>query len=139
MALKFFDDVSPTSGSLPFLDAFLQANPKLKQSQFEVVEIKKTRKGTGFLFITSHFSFFRWNNDKTTQRILDALKIYTTQENGYALFCCLTKKEDPLYQLAVDFDQKRIWYEGNGKYTQDATFLTMEQNDGDNPFLPPVP
>jgi len=139
MALKFFEEPSSNNTQLPFVEDFVKANPKLKQLQYEITEVRKTRKGTGYLFICSHFSFFRYGNDKTCRQILDALKVYSSKANGYALFCILTKKEDPIYGIAVDFEQKRTWYEGNGGYSLDASFLIMSQDNGENPFLPIAP
>lgn len=140
MALKFFEVIENSgTGNLPFLEEFLQQNPKLKVLLYEVKEIKLTRKGNGYLFITDRFSFFRWKNDKTTQQVLDALKVYVNQGSGFGLFCQINRESNPPYQLGVDFEEKRIWYEGVGKFTLEIISPDVSMENGNNPFLPPVP
>lgn len=140
MALKFFESIETSgTGTLPFLEEFLIDNPKLKTLLYEVKEVKLTRKGNGYLFITDRFSFFRWKNDKTTQQCLDALKVYVEKGSGFALYCQIDKDSKPPYHLGVDFEEKRIWYEGVGKFTLEIISPDVSTTNGLNPFLPTAP
>lgn len=137
MALKFFDDTSATSGSIPFLNEFVKKAKNLKTQQFEVTEIKRVKSDKGYLVITEKFQCFIWKNAKLTTQLIEALDFYINSDKGYSIVVYLpnVKKDD--FKLAVDFDKEVTWFvSGNGYTTThvDASYQDIDPNK--NPFLP---
>lgn len=137
MALTFFEDTSSTAGELPFLNEFIKKAKNLKTQQYEVKEIKKTRKDKGYLVITDRFSCYIWKNAKEAGQLIEALDLYINGGKGYAIFVYLPDPKKDDFKLAVDFEQERTWYAGKNGYTTTLELASITTVDGTNPFLPP--
>lgn len=137
MALKFFDEVTPTSGTVPFIDEFVKKAKNLKQQQYPVNEIRRVRSDKGYLVITEKFSCFLWKNAKNTKQLIEALNFYIESGKGYEVVVFLpdTKKAD--FRMAVDFDVEVTWFTSkNGFTTTPVESVSQDINPDKNPFLP---
>ena len=137
MALKFFDEVTPTSGTVPFIDEFVKKAKNLKQQQYPVNEIRRVRSDKGYLVITEKFSCFLWKNAKNTKQLIEALNFYIESGKGYEVVVFLpdTKKAD--FRMAVDFDVEVTWFTSKNGFTTTQVESASRDIDPDkNPFLP---
>ena len=137
MALKFFDEVTPISGTVPFIDEFVKKAKNLKQQQYPVNEIRRVRSDKGYLVITEKFSCFLWKNAKNTKQLIEALNFYIESGKGYEVVVFLpdTKKAD--FRMAVDFDVEVTWFTSkNGFTTTPVESVSQDINPDKNPFLP---
>jgi len=137
MTLKFFDEVTPTSGTVPFLDEFVKKAKNLKQQKYPVSEIRRVRSDKGYLVITEKFSCFLWKNAKNTKQLIEALNFYIESGKGYEVVVFLpdTKKAD--FKMAVDFDVEVTWFTSkNGFTTTPVESVSQDINPDKNPFLP---
>lgn len=140
MALKFFDDEPNSSGSLPFAKDYLEENPRENKKEFEIEEFWLVQSNKGYMFRTDKFIGFLFKNQKTTKQILEALKYYTENQDGYALVAVLDKGAKNSYRLGVDFDKPTSWFtSGNERYATHELDSGQDINGNANPFLPPVP
>jgi hypothetical protein len=137
MALKFFDDVSPSSGNLPFLNEFVKKAKNLKTNTFEINEIKRVKSDKGYLASTDKFMVFLWKNAKITQQMVEALDFYINSDKGYALVIYLPNTKSDEYKLGVDFDKEVTWFTSkNGYTTTQEESVSKDINPDKNPFLP---
>ena len=139
MALKFFDEdqQSKGNGQLAFLNDWLEENPKNKETNFLITEIKRVQSGKGYMAITDKFAVFLWKNSKITKLLIEALEFWVENpDKGYGLFVVLKKPNKPDYVLASDTDLPTTWFTSKNGYTttQDDAFLSIEESSG-NPFL----
>lgn len=140
MALKFFDDEPNSSGSLPFAKDYLEENPRENKKEFEIEELWLVQSNKGYMFRTDRFIGFLFKNQKTTKQMLEALKYYTENQDGYALVAVLDKGAKNSYRLGVDFDKPTSWFtSGNERYAIHELDSGQDINGNANPFLPPVP
>lgn len=137
MALEFFEEKEDNgTGELEFLGDWLKANPKNKQLEWEVLEIRAVKSGKGYILITDKFMIFLWKRLKVAAFLIQALDVWVNKEpdTGFALMAVIAPKSKDGYKLGVDKERKVTWFTmGNG-------FTTMAENafseDSDlNPFL----
>jgi len=137
MALKFFDDTSSNSGSLPFLQDFIKKAKSLKQDTYPVVEITRVRSDKGYMVKTEKFMCFLWKNQKITGQLIEALEFYIESGKGYEICVFLpdVKKDD--FKLGVNFEQEVTWFTSkNGFTTTQEESVCQGINPDKNPFLP---
>ena len=140
MALKFFDVEASGNGNLPFAKDYLEENPKENKKEFDIEELWLVQSNKGYMFRTDKFIGFLFKNQKTTKQILEALKYYVEQQDGYQLVAVLDKSAKNSYRLAVDFDKPTSWFtSGNERYATNEFDSGQDINGNVNPFLPPVP
>lgn len=139
MPLTFFEPKeNPGNGDIPFLNEWLEQNPKTKQQQFLVREIIKVKSGKGYLIVTDDFNCFIWKNQSLTKFLIEALETWIKDEqHGYAIYVYLKKPGKPDFTLAADKDQTISWFASkNGFTTTESSAISQEGAvvDG-NPFL----
>jgi hypothetical protein len=136
MAISFFDN----SNSLrkPFIEDYVSANPQAEGKLFSVVEISKTRKGTGYMLHTNDFSIFLYGESKVAAQLLEALEHYCQHLLGYELIVEVQTK-DPFYKLGIDVERPATWAYSKGKYLcslPSTSGLEKKAAEG-NPFILP--
>lgn len=136
MALQFFEGTE-SSGSLPFLDEYLESNPKAYGKTFQVEEIKKVKSGKGYLLQTDSFSAFIWNNEKLTKQLIEALKVYAETGEGYVLVIMPDKSVKSKFRLAADTERVANWFQRGNDFSVHS--LVSDSPIEGNPFLPPAP
>lgn len=137
MTLKFFDAESPTSGDLPFASDYLKENPKYNGEQYEVTEVVLAQSNKGYMVKTDSFILWLWKKQKLTTQLIEALKFYTEQQDGYKLVAVLDKTAKSMARLAIDFEEERTWFAvGNESYSTQELGFTKETSNTANPFLP---
>jgi len=101
-----------------------------------VLEIKRTRKNTGYLVSTEEYSLMLFHNQRILNHLLEALKLWCKEGQGY-LIVCQVVESSPYYKLGVDSSSPAQYLEVNeGKYLlQQGTGYSLEEQQ-DNPFLP---
>jgi hypothetical protein len=139
MPLTFFEPKASTgSGDTPFLNEWIEKNPKNKETQFLVKEIKKVTSGKGYLVVCDDFQGFIWSNQKLTKLLIEALEIWINEsKDGYALFLILSKPNKPEFTLACDKDIPVTWFASKNGFTTTASDAISHGDavvDG-NPFL----
>lgn len=139
MALKFFDADSSSNGNgqLSFLPDWLEENPKNKETQFLVTEIKRVQSGKGYMAITNKFAVFLWKNSKISKLLVEALEHWVENQNtGYCLYVVLKDPKKPDYSLASDPDSQTTWFTSkNGYTTLEPDVSSQDQSGTENPFL----
>lgn len=137
MALSFFEEPEDTgSGSLDFLNDWLEANPKNKEKQFPVVEIKLAKSKKGYIVSTDKFMVFLWKKSKVATMLVQAMDVWINMEpdTGYELLVVLDPKTKDGYKLGVDKEKKVTWFQmGNGYTTLESNAHCQESDL--NPFL----
>lgn len=137
MTLKFFDEASPSSGQLPFLDDFVKDNQNSKVKQYSVCEIKRVRSDKGFLVSTNKFSCFVWKNSALAKQLIQALEHYVETAKGYDLVVYLPNPKKADFKLAADFDSPTTWFASkNGFTTLESESASQVETQGGNPFIP---
>jgi hypothetical protein len=137
MALSFFEEVDNSNGNGErlFVKEFLEANKKENGKQFFIKELKLVKSGKGYILETDYFMVWLWKKQSITQHLLEALKLYTTEGKGYALFVVLDNKSKDGYRLAIDPEIEATWYDlGKDCFSVEAPSSTNTLNQ--NPFLP---
>lgn len=139
MALTFLDDGSSksNSGQKEFLNDWLKSNPKNKQTQHLVSEVRLVASNKGYLIETDNFLAFIWKNAKVTKQLIEALEYWVgTPETGYALYLVQEKPNSPNFKLATDKELPFTWYSKKNGYStiKDDLDLDTEGMDG-NPFI----
>ncbi len=137
MAINFFEDTSTkVFVEKPFIEEFSKNNTEFEE-YYEIISIRKTRKGNGYLLESDAFIIFLYNKSKVLQQLLEALNVYVSSGHGFKILCVVLQN-DPYYQLGVDPDKPTNWSLTQGKYHVGVihTFgLEVSQLD-QNPFLP---
>lgn len=140
MALKFFEpEDNNGTGSLEFLNDWLIENPKNKQKEFLITEIKRVQSNKGFLISTTHFNVFAWKNAKLTKMLIEALDHYVNVSRfGYELYVVLKTPTKADYSIAADEETKITWFSSkNGYTTSEQNATSQEIADTDiNPLIP---
>jgi hypothetical protein len=125
MALSFFEEPEDNgTGSLDFLNDWLEANPKNKEKQFSVTEIRLAKSKKGYIVSTGKFMVFLWKKSKVATMLVEAMNVWINVEpdTGFDLVIALDPKSKDGYKLGVDKDKKVTWFQmGNG-------FTTLEHN-----------
>lgn len=139
MALTFFEPKeNPGNGDLPFLNEFLEQNPKNKTQQFLVKEIVRVKSGKGYLVITEDFSCFLWKNQALSKMLMEALEHWVNNpDSGYCLYVFLKDPKKQDFTMASDKEQPTTWFASKNGYTtmgEDASLVEENQNGG-NPFM----
>lgn len=137
MTLTFFEAKEDSgNGELLFLNDWLKENPKPKNKEFEVTEVKAVKSGKGYLVITNDFQVFLWKKSKVTQMLLQAFDVWinTEPDTGFKLLVVLNPKLKDGYQLAVDKEIKVTWFTMGNGFTTTVENAYSEETDL-NPFL----
>lgn len=136
MALQYFTDESTTSGSLDFLNNWLEKNPKNKVKEFNVVELIAVKSGKGFLCTTESFQVFIWKNSRVATHLVEAMDTWINKapDKGCLLVLILSPSAKDGYQLAIDKEIKVTWFQaGKGYTTLEGNVVSTDPNQ--NPFL----
>lgn len=139
MALSFFEPKEKTgNGEKPFLNEWLEQNPKNKKQQFLITEVIRVKSGKGYLIVTDDFSCFIWKNQALSKMFVEALEIWVNeQDKGYACYVYLKNPQKQDFTIAADKDQEVTWFSSKNGFTtteQDALSQGSVVVDG-NPFL----
>lgn len=139
MALTFFEPKeNPGNGELPFLNEWLEQNPKNKKQEFLVREIIKAKSGKGYLVVTDDFCCFIWKNQPLTKLLIEAIEKWVKEPiEGYPIYVFLKKPNKQDFTLAADKSEPITWFASkNGYTTTEVNALSLEETvvDG-NPFL----
>lgn len=143
MALKFFEPEEVNSnGSLDFLNDWLIENPKNKQREFLITEVKRVQSNKGFIVSTEKFNVFMWKNAKLTKMLVEALDHYINESKfGFELYVVLKSPTKADFSIAAN-DEKRItWFTSkNGYTTSEENAISREEvvTTG-NPLIPTIP
>jgi len=134
---KILDQSGSNSGSLPFLEEWIEANPKNKETAFLISEVKLGQKGNGYSLITDDFKAWLWKNSKLCKQFIAGLEYYSsTPDVGYACFVVLNKPGKPEFTVGVDKDIAMTW-----RKTKNGFALLGVDPDSDitemdgNPFI----
>lgn len=136
MKLQFFDS-TPSNQNLPFLEEWINQNPKNKTKVFPILEVIRAKSGKGYMLKTEQFIIFVFMNSKLRKDLIEALKVYASRpEGGYALVVHLPVPTKADYQIAVDKDDCITWYEAKNDYTtsEESASLLLKP-EAENPFL----
>lgn len=139
MALSFFEPKEQSgNGEKPFLNEWLEANPKNKKQQFLITEVIRVKSGKGYLVITDEFSCFIWKNQALSKAFISALEFWTENpDKGYPCYVFLKNPTKQEFTLAADKDQETTWFVSKNGFTtteSDANSQDSVVEDG-NPFL----
>lgn len=138
MPLSFFESEGDSpQKETPFIEEYVKENPDCIGEVYEVEEVVRTRKSTGYILKTSAFIVFKWNRDKALKLILEALQHYVNEMHGYKLVIQVTDKS-PYYLVGCDSEKPTNWFGGNGRYTQREIIISgleLEEEGTGNPFL----
>lgn len=139
MALTFLDDSESrsNSGQKEFLNDWIKANPKNKNTQHLVSEVRLVSSNKGYLLETDNFLAFIWKNAKVTKQLIEALEHWvTTPDTGYALYLIQDKPNSPNFKLATDKEEPFTWYAKKNGYSiiGEGSALATEET-GLNPFF----
>lgn len=138
MALTFFDS-QESGNSLPFLNEYLEQNPKTK-GQYIVETISLVRSHKGYLCDTPSFRVFLWKNSSLTKTLLEALDHYINSGVGYEIYVVIDKKAKEGYRLAADLERETTWFgSGNGYSIRQELSDSAKASLQQNPFLPMSP
>lgn len=125
------------SGNIPWLKEWLKANPKSKETKFLITEVIASSKGNGYRVVSEYLQHWIWKNNKETKFLIEALEHYCSNpDSGYALFICVTNKEEAKASIGIDKEIKMEWYatkKGFSLLREDLN-RTTSLDDG-NPFL----
>lgn len=139
MALTFLDDGKSNSGSgqKEFLNDWLKSNPKNKQIQHLVSEVRLVNSNKGYLIETDNFLAFIWKNAKVTSQLIEALEYWvSTPDTGYALYLVQDKPNSPNFKLATDKEEPFTWYSKKNGYSTIGEDLDSDTAGMDgNPFI----
>ncbi|HET6747597.1 MAG TPA: hypothetical protein VFH06_05830 [Candidatus Saccharimonadales bacterium] len=143
MALKFFEpEESNSNGSLDFLNDWLVENPKNKQVQFLITEVKRAQSNKGFIVSTEKFNVFLWKNAKLTKMLIEALDHYINESRfGYELYVVLKKPTKADFSIAANDESRITWFTSKNGYTtseENATSQEEVEITG-NPLIPAIP
>jgi hypothetical protein len=137
MALSFFEEPEDNgSGSLDFLNDWLEANPKNKEKQFPIVEIKLAKSKKGYIVSTEKFMVFLWKKSKVATMLVQAMDVWINLEpgSGFEMLVVLDSKTKDGYKLGVDKEKHVTWFQmGNGFTTLESNAHSQESDL--NPFL----
>lgn len=143
MALKFFEpEESNSNGSLDFLNDWLVENPKNKQVEFLITEVKRAQSNKGFIVSTEKFNVFLWKNAKLTKMLIEALDHYINESKfGYELYVVLKKPTKAEFSIAANDESKITWFTSKNGYTtsEENAFLAEEVVTTGNPLIPAIP
>lgn len=143
MALKFFEpEESNSNGSLDFLNDWLVENPKNKQTEFLITEVKRVQSNKGFIVSTEKFNVFMWKNAKLTKMLVEALDHYINESKfGYELYVVLKKPNKADFSIAANDESKITWFASkNGFTTSEENAISQDEvvTTG-NPLIPAIP
>lgn len=143
MPLKFFEpEESNSNGSLDFLNDWLVENPKNKQKEFLITEVKRVQSNKGFIVSTEKFNVFMWKNAKLTKMLVEALDHYINQSKfGFELYVVLKSPTKAEFSIAANDESRITWFSSKNGYTtsgENATSLEEVVTTG-NPLIPPIP
>ena len=137
MALKFFDDTSSNSGSLPFLNDFIKKAKNLKTDTFPITEVVRVKSDKGYMVKTEKFMCFLWKNQKVTQQLIEALEFYINSGKGYEISVFLPNVKQDDFKIGIDFEKEVTWFTSkNGFTTIQGESASQDINPDKNPFLP---
>lgn len=143
MALKFFEPEEVNSnGSLDFLNDWLVENPKNKQREFLITEVKRVQSNKGFIVSTEKFNVFMWKNAKLTKMLIEALDHYINESKyGFELYVVLKSPTKADFSIAANDETKITWFSSkNGYTTSEENAISREEvvTTG-NPLIPTIP
>lgn len=143
MALKFFEpEESNGSGSLDFLNDWLVENPKNKQTEFLITEVKRAQSNKGFIVSTEKFNVFLWKNAKLTKMLIEALDHYVNESKfGFELYVVLKKPTKADFSIAANDETKITWFTSKNGYTtsEENAISQDEVETTGNPLIPAIP
>lgn len=137
MALTFFESNEDNgNGELEFFGDWIKKNPKPKNKEFVVTEMKAAKKGNGYMLITTDFQIWLWKKQKLTQLLLEAFNVWVNIEpdTGFSLMVVIDSKAKDGYKVAVDKEHKVTWFTMGNGYTSMEQSAYSEETDL-NPFL----
>ena len=143
MALKFFEsEESNSNGSLDFLNDWLVENPKNKQKEFLITEVKRVQSNRGFIVSTEKFNCFLWKNAKLTKMLIEALDHYINESKfGFELYVVLKVPTKADFSIAANDETRITWFVSkNGYTTSEENAISQEEvvTTG-NPLIPTIP
>lgn len=143
MALKFFEpEESNSNGSLDFLNDWLVENPKNKQTEFLITEVKRVQSNKGFIVSTEKFNVFMWKNAKLTKMLVEALDHYINESKfGYELYVVLKKPTKADFSIAANDESRITWFTSKNGYTtlEENAISQDEVETTGNPLIPAIP
>jgi len=137
MAISFFEESEDNgTGSLEFLNDWLEENPKNKEKSFPITEIKLAKSKKGYTVSTGKFMVFLWKKSKVATMIVEAMNVWINLEpdTGFQLLVVLDPKTKDGYKIGVDKEKHVTWFQmGNGFTTLEHNAYSEEKDL--NPFL----
>lgn len=143
MALKFFEpEESNSNGSLDFLNDWLVENPKNKQREFLITEVKRVQSNKGFIVSTEKFNVFMWKNAKLTKMLIEALDHYINESKfGFELYVVLKSPTKAEFSIAANDETRITWFSSKNGYTtlEENASSVVEADITVNPLIPAIP
>lgn len=143
MALKFFEPEDTNSnGSLDFLNDWLVENPKNKQKEFLITEVKRVQSNKGFIVSTEKFNVFMWKNAKLTKMLVEALDHYINESKfGFELYVVLKSPTKADFSIAANDETRITWFASKNGYTtsEESAISQEEVVTTGNPLIPTIP
>lgn len=108
MKVYFTEGLSQTPGSLPFLENYCQDND-CEGKDYEVVEVKETRKRSGYMLVTAAFQAMIWKSDDMCPVLVEFCGRMIETNPGYMLGLTVDTSNVNGFTLYSDKDAPRMW------------------------------
>jgi hypothetical protein len=105
----FFTSGKDKTGSLPFLDAYVESFPDTEGEEFEILEVKETRSRAGYLLYTNTFMTLLWKSDEMADNIITFLESQLDTNPGKLLGLKIDSDEVCGCTFYTDDSVPRLW------------------------------
>jgi hypothetical protein len=139
MNISFFSEEasSASAGRLPFIEDYVEQH-KPPYAPSLILSVSRTRKKTGYMVNTEHYSIFLFEGSAILRHILEALNLWIDSHEGMLLVAQPSEIE-PFYQLGTVEGSTAHWVLTKGKYSwQPSIGSDLEKPPTSNPFLLPT-
>ena len=109
MAKVLFEIGNSGSGSLPFLDAYIEKHPSCDGSDHPVIAVKETRKRSGYMLVTADFQCLIWKSSEWADILIEFLNRMQVTNPGYLLGIQIDEESIDGFVLFSDPAVPRMW------------------------------
>jgi hypothetical protein len=119
---KIEKQTTALTGSLPFLDNYVNKNPDAIGKEFEILRVKETQSRAGWVIHTAEFMIHLYKSNDLVQQLVEQLcEIESVHEAG-GFVILLDEGEEQGFAIIFDTEIKRTWVllkkYGSGKVFQ---------------------
>jgi len=135
MAIKLFDSPVVSFNDLPWLNDYVEENPKCVGKFYSIESVTLSSKGTGYLFKTDTFIAFEWKKSRNVVSLIEAIIFYSVKGEGPALGIVPNKQGKA--QFAMDDELSCFFKSQNGTWYISLSPISREEDIPSplNPFL----